>query len=116
MIILNTQYIPAYPIPPVQIFHVAHLPEFWTGLIDMDWPYIYWLYVYILTWIGHTYWHAMAINMLAIYILTCIDMLTIYIGTDWPYTHTLDMVSDMVKELIKCVEIECYSCKTLPDF
>ena len=32
MIILNTQYIPAYPIPPVQIFHVAHLPEFWTGL------------------------------------------------------------------------------------
>ena len=83
---------------------------------DMDWPYIYWLYVYILTWIGHTYWHAMAINMLAIYILTCIDMLTIYIGTDWPYTHTLDMVSSMVKELIKCVEIECYSCKTLPDF
>ena len=49
---------------------------------DMDWPYIYWalaihywLYVYILTWIGHTYWHAMAINMLAIYI----DMYT-YVG------------------------------------
>ena len=34
--ILNTQYIPAfaaypaYPIPPVQIFYVNHLPEFWT--------------------------------------------------------------------------------------
>ena len=33
MLILNTQYIPAslaYPIPPVQIFHVNHLPGFWT--------------------------------------------------------------------------------------
>ena len=45
--ILNTQYIPAYPIPPVQIFHVAHLPEFWTGpeswqVVNME--YLHWGY------------------------------------------------------------------------
>ena len=36
MLILNTQYIPAslaYPIPQVQIFHVNHLPGFWTVML-----------------------------------------------------------------------------------